>query len=236
MMRRFSSGSVMPSSRARKRSAASTCDERDVEVALERLDDLRRLVLPHQAVVDVDAGQLVADRLVDEQRRDGGVDPAGERAEHALLADLRADALDLLLDHGGGRPGRAGAGDARRGSSSAPPGRAACARPRGGTGRRRSRAPAPRRPRSACSGAAVTVAPSGGAATESRWLIQPVCSSGRPSASAPPSLNAVLPNSPRRHARPCRRGPGPSAASRSRCRARGRRARRGRVDLRRASA
>ena len=86
--------------------------ERDVEVPLERLDHLRRLVLAHQAVVDEDAGQLVADRLVDEERRHGGVDPAGERAEDALLADLGADALDLLLDHRRGRPRRARARDA----------------------------------------------------------------------------------------------------------------------------
>ena len=87
-------------------------DERDVEVALERLDHLRGLVLAQQAVVDEDAGQLVADRLVHEQRRDRRVDAAGERAEDALAADLRADPLDLLLDHGRGRPGRPRAGDA----------------------------------------------------------------------------------------------------------------------------
>jgi hypothetical protein len=51
-------------------------DERDAEVALERLDDLSGLVLAQQAVVDEHAGQLITDRLVDEQRRDGRVDPA----------------------------------------------------------------------------------------------------------------------------------------------------------------
>ena len=92
--------------------------ERHVEEAVERLDHLLGLALAQQAVVDEHAGELVADRLVHEQRRDGRVDAAGERAEHALAADLGADALDLLLDHRGGRPGRRGAGDARRGSSS----------------------------------------------------------------------------------------------------------------------
>ena len=86
--------------------------ERDVEVALEGLHHLRRLVLAQEAVVDEDAGQLVADRLVDEQRRDRRVDPAGERAEHALATDLRADPLDLLLDHRRRRPGRPRSGDA----------------------------------------------------------------------------------------------------------------------------
>jgi hypothetical protein len=44
---------------------------------------------------------------------------------------------------------------------------------------------------------AVTRAPEGGAATESRWLIQPVCSSGRPvkSALSPSTCTSVLPNS-----------------------------------------
>ena len=44
----------------------------------------------------------------------------------------------------------------------------------------------------------MTVGALGGAVTESRWLIQPVCSSGRPAASAPLKRNDVLPNSPRR--------------------------------------
>ena len=83
-----------------------------MEVAAEGLDHLRGLVLAEQAVVDEDAGELVADRLVDEQRGDGAVDAAGEAAEHALAADARADPLDLLLDHGGGRPGGRGVGDA----------------------------------------------------------------------------------------------------------------------------
>ena len=86
-------------------------DERDVEVRPERLDDLLGLVLAQEAVVDEHAGQLVADRLVHEQRRDRGVDAAGEPADDLLGADLRADALDLLLDHRGGRPGGRRAGD-----------------------------------------------------------------------------------------------------------------------------
>ena len=64
-----------------------------------------------EPVVDEDAGELVADGLVDEQRGDRGVDAAGEPADHALAPDLRADPLDLLLDHGGGRPRGRRAGD-----------------------------------------------------------------------------------------------------------------------------
>ena len=79
-------------------------DERDVEVVAERLDDLHGLVFPEQAVIDEDARELVADGLVDEQRGDRRVHSARERAQHALRPDLRADPLDLLLDHGGGGP------------------------------------------------------------------------------------------------------------------------------------
>ena len=79
--------------------------EGHVEVAAERLDDLLRLVLAHQPVVDEDARELVADRLVDEQGRDRRVDTPGETADDALRADLRSDPLDLFLDHRRRRPG-----------------------------------------------------------------------------------------------------------------------------------
>jgi hypothetical protein len=47
-------------------------------------------------VVDIDAGQLVADRLMDEDRGHGGIDAAGEGAEDAPAADLVADLADHL--------------------------------------------------------------------------------------------------------------------------------------------
>ena len=81
-------------------------DERARGSACESLDDLRGLVLAQEPMVDEDAGELVADSLVDEQCGDRRVDAARERAEHALAADLRADPLDLLLDHRGRRPRR----------------------------------------------------------------------------------------------------------------------------------
>ncbi len=51
-------------------------DERDPEALAEGVDDLQRLVLAQQAVVDEDARELVADRLVHDQRRDRRVDAA----------------------------------------------------------------------------------------------------------------------------------------------------------------
>ena len=65
--------------------------ERHVEMTLEGLDDLRRLVLAQQPVIDEHAGELVADGLVDEQRGDRRVDASGQRAERSCAADLGAD-------------------------------------------------------------------------------------------------------------------------------------------------
>ena len=230
---RFSSGSATPSSRARKRSSRVDVDERHVEVPLEGLDDLRRLVLAQQAVVDEDADELVADRLVHEQRRDRRVHAARERAEHALVADLRPDPLHLLLDHGRGRPGRRRRRRRRRGSSSAAPARGACARPRGGTARRRAAAPDPRRPRSARPASrAVTRAPAGGA-VDRVAVAHPADLLGRQAGEelALAAARRALPSCRTRRrpcARPCRRAPAPSAACRSRCRASARPARRAR--------
>ena len=86
-------------------------DERDLVLVAEGLDDLLALVLSHQPVVDEDAGELVADGLVDEQRRDRGVDAAAEAADDLRVADLRPDARELLLDDRGRRPGQLGAAD-----------------------------------------------------------------------------------------------------------------------------
>jgi hypothetical protein len=52
---------------------------------------------PQQAVIDEHAGELVADRLVDQHRGDRGIDAAGQAADHPALADLGADFLDRLL-------------------------------------------------------------------------------------------------------------------------------------------
>ena len=63
-------------------------------------------------MIDEDAGELIADRLVDQQRGDGRIDAAREPADHAALADLRADARDFAgaeLRHG---PVARAAGDA----------------------------------------------------------------------------------------------------------------------------
>ena len=150
-----------------------------MEVVAERLDDLRGLVLPQQAVVDEDAGQLVADRLVDEERRDRRVDAARERAEHALAPDLGADPLDLLLDHRGGRPGRGRVGDRVEEVLQ----QVVPVRRVHDLGVELDAVETPLGSSNAAIGVdgddATTREPSGGAVTESRWLIQPICSDGR---------------------------------------------------------
>ncbi len=81
-------------------------DEVDVELAAEGLLDLLALGGSHEPGVDVDTGELVADRLVDERGRDRRVDAAGERAQHRRGTDLATHRLDLGLDDRGVRPRR----------------------------------------------------------------------------------------------------------------------------------
>ncbi len=96
---RFSSGSVTPASRARNRSDGVDRDQRHLEMIAERRDHLRALVLAHQPVIDEHAREPVADRAVHEQCGDARVDAARQAADRPSVADLRPDALDLLLDH-----------------------------------------------------------------------------------------------------------------------------------------
>ena len=85
-------------------------DEGDAEL-LEGGDHLLGLVQPHQAVIDEDAGQLLANRFMDEQCRDRGVDAAGEPADHPRLPHLGLDLLHLFGDHRLRRPLLDAAGD-----------------------------------------------------------------------------------------------------------------------------
>ena len=68
--------------------------------------DLLALTLAQQPVVDEDARELVAHRAVHECRRDRGVDPAREAAQHVAVADAGADLGDGVVDDVGGRPRR----------------------------------------------------------------------------------------------------------------------------------
>ncbi len=173
MVLRFFSGSDSPSSAEMKRVAGVDVDERDVVVAAEELDDLARLVQAHQAVIDEDAGELVADRLVDQHGGDGGVDAARQAADDPAVADLLADAGDRLVAEGRHGPVAGTAGDAG-GRSSASSLRAVRRVDdlRGGTGWRRSGASRRRSWRRArLRRSPTTSKPSGSAVTRSPWLI-----------------------------------------------------------------
>jgi hypothetical protein len=87
---RFSCGSSTPA-RSPRNSVASTTRRSMSEVAAEGRFDEFAFVLAEQAVVDEDAGELVADRLVDQGRGDGRIHAAAEPADHALVAHLLAD-------------------------------------------------------------------------------------------------------------------------------------------------
>ena len=86
-------------------------NERDVEMAAEQIDHFVRLALAQKPVVDEDAGELIADRLVNQHRRDRGIDAARQAADDPRLADLRADTLDLLFAEPRHRPVAFEAGD-----------------------------------------------------------------------------------------------------------------------------
>ncbi len=80
-------------------------------MAAEQVDHFVRLALPQKPVVDEHAGELIADRLVNQHRRDRGIDAARQAADHAGLADLRADTGDLLFAEPRHRPVALEAGD-----------------------------------------------------------------------------------------------------------------------------
>ena len=84
----------------------------DPHMALERRDDALRLVSPQQAVIDEDAGELVAHGPLHQRRRYRGIDAAGEGAEHPVRTDLAPDVVDALRDDVAGRPVAAQAADA----------------------------------------------------------------------------------------------------------------------------
>ena len=103
---------MTPASTSQEALRGVDVDQVHLQVAAEGVEDALRLLAAQQAVVDEDAGQLVADGAVDERRRDRRVDAAGEGADDAAVAHLLADALDALADEVRRRPVAAAAADA----------------------------------------------------------------------------------------------------------------------------
>ena len=79
-------------------------DEADAGRGDEVVLDLLDFALAQQAVVHEHAGELVADGLVYQSGGHGGINAAGQAADHLGVADLLADLLDLILDNRGGIP------------------------------------------------------------------------------------------------------------------------------------
>ena len=111
MMRRFSSGSSTPGQPLQEALASIDHHQLHAEVALEGDAQQLRLALAHEPVVDVDAGQLVADGPMHQRRGDRGVDAAGERADDVAGPDALADLGHGRLDEVRGRPVLPHAGD-----------------------------------------------------------------------------------------------------------------------------
>ena len=85
MTLRFCSGSVTPARRVEEQIGGVDEVERQLQLLAEPLLNLVRLVVAQQPVVDEDAGEPVADRAMDQHRRDGRIDAARQPA-HDLAA------------------------------------------------------------------------------------------------------------------------------------------------------
>ena len=84
--------------------AASRCTRRMLKRSRKVRHHLLGLAGAQQAVVDEDAGELVADRLVDQHRGDRGIDAAGQAADHPPRsrpgARMRAISVGAEAGHG----------------------------------------------------------------------------------------------------------------------------------------
>ena len=92
------------SERVEKQRVRLDVDERDIVAVVEQRHHLLRFGEAQQSVIDEHAGELLADRLVDQHRGDRGIDAAGQPADHPAFADLRANLLDRLLLEGAHGP------------------------------------------------------------------------------------------------------------------------------------
>ena len=73
-------------------------DDLDPEVAGEHVHHHVAFVQAQQAVVDENAGQLVADGAVDQRCGNARIDAAGQTEDDFLVTDLLADRLDGFGD------------------------------------------------------------------------------------------------------------------------------------------
>ena len=183
MMRRFCSGSSTPARRREEPLPGVDHHQLHAQVLGEGRAQQLRLALAHQPVVDVDAGQLVADRPMHERRGHRRVHAAGQRADDRP-SPIRCAARDVghcRPDEGRRRPCRRAPRRCRRRSC------AGSRLPRG-VWTTSGWNWMPYSPRSGSASPAnaveslwaVGTKPSGGRRIESPWLIQTGCSRSMP--------------------------------------------------------
>jgi hypothetical protein len=73
-------------------------DQVSVELVAEKFNNCFAFVFAHEAVVNVYANELLADRLQKKSGNDGRVNTAGKREQNLLVADLSANLCDLFCD------------------------------------------------------------------------------------------------------------------------------------------
>ena len=69
-----------------------------IHLIAEHADNLFRFALAEQTVVDVNAGELLADRFYEQCGDDGGIHPAGKREQHLAATDKILKLLCFLCD------------------------------------------------------------------------------------------------------------------------------------------
>ena len=105
MMRRFCSGSSTSFRRVRNISDASLTVRCDAELAGENVFHPLALARAQQPIVDEHAFEPLADRAMNQRRRDRRIDAAGKAEQHLVArADLVANLGDLGLDEIRHRP------------------------------------------------------------------------------------------------------------------------------------
>ena len=73
-------------------------DDANAEMRREGLEHLLGFVAAQEAVIDEHARELVADRAMQESRRDRRIDAAGQAEQHFVATNLRADRRNRLAD------------------------------------------------------------------------------------------------------------------------------------------
>ena len=79
-------------------------DQLNIIIVAEHAHDLLRLVLTQQPVIDKDAGQLITDGFMNQDRCDRAVDTAGQAANYLFIPDLFTDLFDHLFAIGSHGP------------------------------------------------------------------------------------------------------------------------------------